>query len=1428
VKTNLRLAPVLLFIVPLFIILVLAPAHPSCHAQALPAVIAQQGTMIGQLGNFKKRQKAENLLRRARKVLDEGNIELAEWYVDSADRLDVDYESILSRFGDTPQSVRQAIAAKRIIMQRSGVSPKASGDPSVPSGRFEPQSARGEMALDSIDDAVAMSRPNKANAVALLQKARTAMAERNLTAAAGWYKSAVAVGATFEKREYSPQRLYKELIEAGVSVDQLQLSPTTFTHLPPPGFDELAVAVDLSQNHPTIQVPQELTDPQSLTVGDGDSISSSSLLERAAMIKSSDSTQQGAGHKSQRQRVIQLIAQAQAALDRGDVDLAEQFALRAQELRLPEAAFVNGDTRPWMVLLEISKAQRRNSSVPRDAVATDQGLFSAPGVPRNVPPIVNGVAYPLPGAGEARSTHNVAANYEMPTQANQVALAQAIQSIDPLPSPALPSPAPAVIHNSTLAAPTTSAMQQAAPPFAADQRLMPPQAAAPQLVESPYVPPAPAESVADVTPPVENGSSGAPQETSLGQQMYRQGVKALEAGRMEEAEALFREAWAYESELDEVARQSLQDHLQFVRQQISRKVTSEPATSEPLTSEPLTSEPAPLALDPAAAPKSLVPGQPEEFDRRQDTSDEIAGELNQSEDAVDKTAIGKLLSEITRKQVAVQIMRQSDPKRAWDEMNNLRDRIARATIDDEPRGQLLRRVDRQITDLENYIEQNRSKIENDERNKQVLAEIDRRREMKIHNEQQIAKLVEQFNELMDAQRFPEAIVIAKKARELDPVNPVVESMVFKSQTARQIRTQLLRDDQFQRGALASFGAVDESAIAPEDEWGMQFPRYWEDLTKRRKNMLADKQSRYTEVELQIQKSLKKQVDVQFENVQLGAVLDKLAKMANVNVYIDPEGLLAEGVTSDTPVSINLRQPVMLKSALNLILEPLHLSYVVQDEVLRVTSEQVRDGDVFTEVYNVADLVIPIPNFVPSNNIGLPGAIREAHRVLGEGYLGAAMHQQPMTVLADNPGMGTGTTNASVLAQMGASGMLPTGGGPTGFGPTAAGGGSQADFDTLIELITTTIEPDTWEEVGGPGAIDGFPGNLSLVVSQTQDVHERIIDLLEQLRRLQDLQVTIEVRFITLNDDFFERIGIDFDFDLPGGGRFNTLTEIEDAQRAGITPNVTIGLQPNGAPTVDLDIPFRQGSFDAAVPVFGGFTPDAAASIGFAILSDIEAFFLIQASQGDSRSNVLQAPKVTLFNGQTAFVSDTSQRPFVTSVIPVVGDFAAAHQPVITVLTEGTSLSVQAVVSQDRRFIRLTLVPFFSQIGDVDTFTFNGTTTSDTGTTTVDPSDDMTNVVNNQQQTIQGTTVQLPTFAFTTVNTTVSVPDGGTILLGGIKRLSEGRNERGVPMLSKLPYINRLFKNVGIGRETQSLMMMVTPRIIIQEEEEENLGFTTSP
>jgi general secretion pathway protein D len=80
-------------------------------------------------------------------------------------------------------------------------------------------------------------------------------------------------------------------------------------------------------------------------------------------------------------------------------------------------------------------------------------------------------------------------------------------------------------------------------------------------------------------------------------------------------------------------------------------------------------------------------------------------------------------------------------------------------------------------------------------------------------------------------------------------------------------------------------------------------------------------------------------------------------------------------------------------------------------------------------------------------------------------------------------------------------------------------------------------------------------------------------------------------------------------------------------------------------------------------------------------------------------------------------------------------------------------------------------------------------------------------------------IQQPAQTSVSVQTTVAVPDGGTVLMGGLKRLSEARSEYGPPILSKIPYINRLFKNVGYGREAESLMIMVTPRVIINEEEE---------
>src|SRR5262249_44019879 len=150
----------------------------------------------------------------------------------------------------------------------------------------------------------------------------------------------------------------------------------------------------------------------------------------------------------------------------------------------------------------------------------------------------------------------------------------------------------------------------------------------------------------------------------------------------------------------------------------------------------------------------------------------------------------------------------------------------------------------------------------------------------------------------------------------------------------------------------------------------------------------ERNERRTQREMEIERRLKTPVMLKYQDTPLSQVMDGLSAVAGINIHLDPRGLSQEGVNSNTPVTVNLNKEVSLKSALNLILEPLHLSYVVKDEVLKVTSEQLRDGEIFPKIYNVADLVIPIPNFVPNSNMGLQGLINSSHEAMGYGQNGA--------------------------------------------------------------------------------------------------------------------------------------------------------------------------------------------------------------------------------------------------------------------------------------------------------------------------------------------------------------------------------------------------------------------------------------------------------
>lgn len=873
---------------------------------------------------------------------------------------------------------------------------------------------------------------------------------------------------------------------------------------------------------------------------------------------------------------------------------------------------------------------------------------------------------------------------------------------------------------------------------------------------------------------------------SRGMQLYRSGLQSMDDGNTANARDRFESALQYREQLDQATVDTIRGHL------ASMTTGGVPAT--------LPSQAEPMADD-----------QQEMFRRLQ--------------------------SEVFKERSNAERLLQSSPRKALEKMTFVRNRISDSELDGVRKKPLITIIDRDINEMQAYIDQNMSEIINEEQNQRNMEAVELRQQTRLDTEQQIQRLTEDFNKLMDQGRWPEAEAIAQQAYDLDPDSEIVALLV---ETAKLKARKNLADELRaikERETYAVIGPnIDEASTPMDARMPYRHGAGQDWIDKSRQRMQWMEEGQYDSAEDRVIWNTLKNTKVQGDYTgTLKDAVDMLSQQSGINIVFDNIAMQTTGVTTNSPVDMNIQNAITLQSALNIVLGDQGLVFVVEDEVIKVTSRDAQRSDLKVKTFYVGDLVTPLRstqnplqmNFIsPNQNFNTQNSV-----LAGNGQMPFTAPQQMQA--------NAGRMNTVAMGQQlpnspfGGSGQFsggfndgPNSGTPlyTSTGAPQLGGVTAADFTNLIDLIKSTIAPDDWDDTNGDGSIQAFVPNLSLIVSNTQQVQDQIQDLLEKLRELNDVQIVVEVRFIILTDNFFERIGIDFDFRLNDNSGLNPNALPDEVQNS-----VAIGREPvpeNFTPTGDLDIAFGQNSFASAIPQFGGFDAQSAANFGFAILSDIEVFFLIQASKGDSRSNITQAPTVTMFNGQSASVNDGSQRPFVTSVVPVVGDFAVAHQPVISLLPDGTSLNVQATVSADRRFVRLSLVPFFSQVTEVQTFTFAGSTTtrraSDSlledllGEAGIGNAEDLEDL-----ETIEeGTTVQLPVISFTTINTVVSVPDGGTVLMGGIKRMSEGRTERGVPFLSNVPYVNRLFKNVGIGRTTSNLMMMVTPRIIIQAEEED--------
>ena len=175
----------------------------------------------------------------------------------------------------------------------------------------------------------------------------------------------------------------------------------------------------------------------------------------------------------------------------------------------------------------------------------------------------------------------------------------------------------------------------------------------------------------------------------------------------------------------------------------------------------------------------------------------------------------------------------------------------------------------------------------------------------------------------------------------------------------------------------------------------------------------------------IRRALDKPISLEFVETPLGDVVDYLKDCLQIRIALHQKALSDVGVATDTPITRNLLN-ISARSALNLILDDLDLTWVISNEVLLITTLDEAGSMLENVVYGVHDLV-------------------------------AARDEKGVPV---------------------------------------------NDFDQLIDVITSTVAPTTWDQVGGAGSIAPFEGNgiTALSISQTQRVHEQIAELLADLRK----------------------------------------------------------------------------------------------------------------------------------------------------------------------------------------------------------------------------------------------------------------------------------------------------------------------------------------
>ncbi len=661
---------------------------------------------------------------------------------------------------------------------------------------------------------------------------------------------------------------------------------------------------------------------------------------------------------------------------------------------------------------------------------------------------------------------------------------------------------------------------------------------------------------------------------------------------------------------------------------------------------------------------------------------------------------------------------------------------------------------------------------------------------------QIRILMTRATEFYTQQRYDKADAMITEILKIDPANKAAvrlqgdirdanHSLVSKKTLETRIEEWKLFIEDMRRSAIPT----SELIKYPDKD-------YWHNIISKRKSEseLGRTQEDFIQEDSPAIQEIKRKLQseklplINFSDTPFQDVVKFIQSEAKINIVVDPK-VIQKFEIEGTKVTLQVND-IKIQDAIMILLQFHDLIYIFKDDVLFITSK-------------TADLAKDKPIPVLHDIRDLTGQIKD--------FPGPRIK---LSVTRDE-----------------------TGGGGAKFEEADSTTGSVITGERLTELIKTSIDPESWDK----DEVSVAETSGQLLVVHTQKVQEEIRNFLNDLRRFSGMMVAMESRFLEVTDDFLEHVGVDWrglgNDDLQSNVRTPSSSDINDDQNLVdkdnnniVMPGVTKGsgggtndnaayLARNTSNNPSAGMFFRQstssrtnvngdetaqGSFDMRArtehiddqTVGSRLQKTGGLAIQLATLDDTQLSAVLWFIKKTGRAEVLMSPRLTAFNTQRAHLTVVNQSSYIKDYDVEVAQSAYIADPVIGTIQSGVVLDVRPIISNDRKYITLELRPTVATL-----MSFRDFKTS-------------LGAANKE------VTFQIPQLKLQSIETTVRIPDQGTLMLGGLKNYRNVDHKLDIPLLGNIPIISFFFSQQSKSDEKQDLLILIKAKIIDLEEEEE--------